>query len=134
MGNQAFKLSVSILEEILTQAAALFPNQSFNMVMKRFDSTKQYDNNGANKLQIAVEPTEWTGEGPKPVRTMDMYFTSSLDDKLVEGPVSFSEDPKTRANQKCKLQCTKATKEVAQTDHNTLQGLSSTTSPSRTIR
>ncbi|WVF70907.1 hypothetical protein IAT40_005702 [Kwoniella sp. CBS 6097] len=96
MAEQAFKLSVRILEELLQRCVAAFPDQAVNVTLKHSPSVHKYS------VTAYVEPKEWdevSVVGPKPIQAITFTMENSLDGEVIEGPVAFSVDERTRAAQ-----------------------------------
>lgn len=105
MADQAFKLSLGMMEKALDAATSLFPEQTLRITL----DGKEKDN---NLLSIFVEPAEphvsdvtpaTTGEAPAQTTTttpppppkrkiaqLDVTVDRYLDGKLVRGPVDFT--------------------------------------------
>ncbi|WRT64265.1 uncharacterized protein IL334_001196 [Kwoniella shivajii] len=94
MANQAFKLSVSLLEELLHRCVAAFPDQAVNVILKHSPATH------ANSVTAYVEPKEWdAADKPRPVQAITLTMENLLDDEVARGPVGFSVDDNVRQNQ-----------------------------------
>ncbi|WWC58481.1 uncharacterized protein I303_101024 [Kwoniella dejecticola CBS 10117] len=94
MADQAFKLSVSILEQLLHRCVDLFPNQAVNVVLKHSPAVH------AHSVTAYVEPKEWdVAKGDRPVRAVTFTMENYLDGEATQGPVSFSVDEETRRTQ-----------------------------------
>ncbi|OCF32817.1 hypothetical protein I316_05453 [Kwoniella heveanensis BCC8398] len=96
MAEQAFKLSVRLLEELLQRCVAAFPDQAVNVTLKHSPSVHKHS------VTAYVEPKEWDDAsvaGPRPIQAITFTMENSLDGEVIEGPVAFSIDDKTRAAQ-----------------------------------
>ncbi|WVQ97270.1 hypothetical protein IAU59_004381 [Kwoniella sp. CBS 9459] len=96
MAEQAFKLSVRLLEELLQRCVAAFPDQAINVTLKHSPSIHKHS------VTAYVEPKEWDDvsvAGPRPIQAITFTMENSLDGEVIQGPVAFSVDEKTRAAQ-----------------------------------
>nr|XP_019049359.1 hypothetical protein I302_03145 [Kwoniella bestiolae CBS 10118]OCF28289.1 hypothetical protein I302_03145 [Kwoniella bestiolae CBS 10118] len=94
MAEQAFRLSVSLLEVLLQKAVAEFPDQAINILLKHSPSVH------AHSVTAYVEPKHWDGpKGDRPIRAITLTMKNILDDEAMHGPVTFSVDEKVRQSQ-----------------------------------
>ncbi|WWC66499.1 uncharacterized protein I206_100401 [Kwoniella pini CBS 10737] len=94
MADQAFKLSVSILEQLLHHCVELFPDQAINVILKHSPTVHSHS------VTAYVEPKEWdASKGERPVRAVTFTMENTLDDEATQGQVTFSVDQETRQKQ-----------------------------------
>lgn len=102
MATQVFQVSVAILERILEQATALYPNQSINLSLLRHRYRQSADT--AKELIAVVQPTEWDPSGPRPSRAIRLSIDHELDgEPWTEKVFEFSSDPEVRKGHNCEF-------------------------------
>ncbi|KAJ9113931.1 hypothetical protein QFC19_000126 [Naganishia cerealis] len=89
MGAQAFKLAVTLFETILEQATAIYPNQTFNLVLEAVKGDFGH-------LNIFVTPEIPNAETP--IVHFKLSVKNTLDGQPVKGPVDFASIPFKRHN------------------------------------
>ncbi|KAK8866037.1 hypothetical protein IAR55_001188 [Kwoniella newhampshirensis] len=83
LADQAFKLSVSLLEILFHRCIAAFPDQPLDVIIKHTPKT--------HDVTAYIEPRDST-ESPKPCQAITLTMENLLDDQPVVGPVIFSAD------------------------------------------
>ncbi|WWD17763.1 hypothetical protein CI109_102204 [Kwoniella shandongensis] len=83
LAEQAFKISVSLLESLLHRCVAAFPNEPLDVIIKH---TPKHD---LHSVTAYIEPKNST-ESPKPCQAITFTMQNLIDDKPVVGPVTFS--------------------------------------------
>lgn len=125
MADQVFQLCVGLMEKLLDQATALFPNESVQMSLRR-QAIQRPD--GTNELIAVVQPV---GGEERPKRALSLRVQNVLDGKVVAADaLKFSENAEVRKQQKWAVNYTIAIspehfdgQEAVQTEWNTVVGL-----------
>lgn len=94
LANQAFKLSVTLLEKMLDEITNTFPDQEVQVVLKQMSELKQ-------SVSAYVQPVEWEGD-ERPTVEIEMELKNQIDGMPYTGAVKFSVDAETRKRQNCK--------------------------------
>lgn len=112
IGDQVFALCIGFFERIMDLATGFFPDQALSLIwfqaqppMNAFQKARM-GSRQANELIVAVQPSEWTGEGPVPTRTIRIQMLHNVDGKDVppsKGIRFFASEKEARAKQKCEL-------------------------------
>nr|XP_019000426.1 uncharacterized protein I203_06840 [Kwoniella mangroviensis CBS 8507]OCF63887.1 hypothetical protein I203_06840 [Kwoniella mangroviensis CBS 8507] len=107
MAEQAFRLSVSLLELLLQKSVAEFPDQAINILLKHSPAIN------AHSVTAYVEPKDWDlSAGERPIRAITLTMKNVLDGEPINGPVVFSVDEKLRHNQNWSVNYTISYSEV----------------------
>ncbi|WVR05992.1 hypothetical protein IAU60_003020 [Kwoniella sp. DSM 27419] len=94
MAEQAFKLSVALLEDMLKRCTDVFPGQTTNVTIKHMPSRDTH------AVTAYVEPKQWDDVNTaRPVRAITYTFTNKLDGEVIRGPVTFSASEEIRKAQ-----------------------------------
>ncbi|WWC86375.1 uncharacterized protein L201_001251 [Kwoniella dendrophila CBS 6074] len=94
MADQAFKLSVTLLEQLLHKCVAVFPEQAINVILKHSPAVHPHS------VTAYVEPKQWDGlHGERPIRAITFTMENMVDNEAIQGPVAFSVDEKVRQTQ-----------------------------------
>ncbi|KAK6905829.1 hypothetical protein I203_106663 [Kwoniella mangroviensis CBS 8507] len=85
MAEQAFRLSVSLLELLLQKSVAEFPDQAINILLKHSPAIN------AHSVTAYVEPKDWDlSAGERPIRAITLTMKNVLDGS-VNYTISYSE-------------------------------------------
>ncbi|WWC99808.1 hypothetical protein V866_006716 [Kwoniella sp. B9012] len=85
MAEQAFRLSVSLLELLLQKSVAEFPDQAINILLKHSPATN------AHSVTAYVEPKDWdSSAGERPIRAITLTMKNVLDGS-VNYTISYNE-------------------------------------------
>ncbi|KLT42651.1 Pet127-domain-containing protein [Cutaneotrichosporon oleaginosum] len=109
IGDQVFQLCIGFFERIMDLATDMFPDEALSLLwfqarppLNPFQKARM-GSREVNELIVAVQPFEWTGEGPVPTRTIRIQMLNNVDGKDVppsQGIRFFATTKEERAKQK----------------------------------
>ncbi|ORY33724.1 mitochondrial protein Pet127-domain-containing protein [Naematelia encephala] len=99
LAEQAFQLTVGLLETLLKHIIECFPGEDVRVTLaaNNVNPTPSDD----RYIAAFVQPVEWDAtKGIRPIKVVEMGVKSSVDGEEVDGAVEFSVDPETRKSQR----------------------------------
>ncbi|KAL7420472.1 hypothetical protein Q5752_004422 [Cryptotrichosporon argae] len=95
LADQAFHLSVGVLEALLERATALYPAQTLDLIVLR--------PRGKDCVVAYVRPHAYDKTRVRPIRAIVVKFASEVDGAKVTGPVELAKDDDERKSQTWKI-------------------------------